>query len=76
EQFDVSANGQRFFVTNEDAGTVSVLELRSTTIQSRIPVGHEPEGVRISPNGRWALVTNENDSTLSVIDTRSLTFVR
>jgi YVTN family beta-propeller protein len=76
EQFDVSADGRRFFVTNEDAGTVSVLELRSATVQSRIPVGHEPEGIRISPNGRWALVTNENDSTLSVIDTHSLAVVR
>lgn len=52
EQFDLRADEQRFFVSNEETGTVTVLELRSATGQARIPVGHEPEGIRISPGRR------------------------
>lgn len=76
EQFDLSADGKRVFVTNEETGTVSVLGLRDATVIARIRVGHEPEGIRISPDGRWALVTDETDNTVSVIDARSLTLVR
>ena len=76
EQFDMSADGRRLFVANEDVATVSVLEIASGAVVARIPVGHEPEGVRISPDGRWALVTSETDNTVSIIDARSLKVLR
>jgi len=72
EQFDVSRDGKRLFISNEDSAQVSVLEIGTGAILGTIPVGHEPEGVRVSPNGKWVLVTSETDSTVSIIDSSSL----
>lgn len=72
EQFDVSRDGKRLFISNEDSARVTVLDTGTAAIVGTIPAGHEPEGVRVSPNGKWALVTSETDSTVSIIDTKSL----
>lgn len=76
EQFDLSADGQRLFVANEDAAQTSVLDVDSGAIAARIPVGREPEGVSVSPNGQWVLVTNESDNAVSVIDARTFKVLR
>lgn len=76
EQFDLSADGRRLFVANEDIATVSVVDLESGAVIKRIKVGREPEGVAVAPNGQWVLVTNESDNSISVIDTRSLEVLR
>jgi YVTN family beta-propeller protein len=75
EQFDLSTTGL-LFVANEDAATTTVLDTRSGAIVSRVPVGKEPEGVRLSPNGAWVLVTNESDNSISIIDATQLKVVR
>jgi YVTN family beta-propeller protein len=72
EQFDVGHGGRRLFVSNEDSGQATVLDIHSGSIVATIPTGHEPEGVRVSPNGKWVLVTSETDSTVSIIDTGTL----
>ncbi|MGH8219967.1 MAG: cytochrome D1 domain-containing protein [Steroidobacteraceae bacterium] len=72
ERFDISRNGRRLYVANEDAGTASVVDVPSATVLKRVPVGREPEGVRVSPRGAWVAVTNETDSTVSLIDTKTL----
>ena len=72
EQFDVSRDGKRLFVSNEDSAQATVLDIGTGAIVATIPVGHEPEGVRVSPNGKWVLVTSETDSTVSIIDTGTL----
>jgi len=72
EQFDVSHDGKRLFIANEDSARVTVLDNSGGAILGTIEVGHEPEGVRMSPNGKWALVTSETDSTVSIIDSSSL----
>ena len=33
-----------------------------------VPVGAEPEGVKMSPDGRFVYVTSEDTGTVSVID--------
>ena len=71
EQFDVSHDGKRLFIANEDSARVTVLDTSGGAILGTIPVGHEPEGVRMSPNGKWVLVTSETDSTVSIIDSSS-----
>lgn len=76
EQFDLSADGRRLFVANEDIATLSVVDLESGAVIKRIGVGREPEGVAVSPNGQWVLVTNESDNSISVIDTQSLEVLR
>jgi YVTN family beta-propeller protein len=72
EQFDVSRDGQRLFISNEDSAQVTVLNTGNGAIVATVPAGHEPEGVRVSPNGKWVLVTSETDSTVSIIDASSL----
>ncbi|HEY6922598.1 MAG TPA: beta-propeller fold lactonase family protein [Steroidobacteraceae bacterium] len=72
EEFDLSRNGKRLFIANEDSAQVTVLDTGTGAIVGTIPVGHEPEGVRVSPNGKWVLVTSETDSTVSIIDSGSL----
>ncbi len=71
EQFDISADGKRLFISNEDTSTLSVLNVASGALEATVPVGHEPEGVRVSPNGRWVLVTNETGNSVSVLDAKS-----
>jgi YVTN family beta-propeller protein len=72
EQFDVSRDGKRLFIANEDSARVTVLDTNGGATLGTIPVGHEPEGVRLSPNGKWVLVTSETDSTVSIINSSSL----
>lgn len=76
EQFDLSRDGARLFVANEDTGTTSVLDTQQGTVTARIAVGREPEGVRLSPNSKWVLVTNESSNSISVIDAASLKVLR
>ncbi|HEU4433566.1 MAG TPA: cytochrome c oxidase assembly protein, partial [Pyrinomonadaceae bacterium] len=71
EQFAVSNDGKRLFISNEDAGTASIVDTSSGKVVSTVVVGIEPEGVTISPDGRWVYVTAETSNTVSVIDTES-----
>jgi PQQ-dependent catabolism-associated beta-propeller protein len=76
EQFDLSADGKRMFVANEDVATTSVVDIESGKVLERIAVGQEPEGVVVSPNGKWVLVTNESDNAVSIIDTATLKILK
>jgi YVTN family beta-propeller protein len=75
EQFDISRDGNRLFVANEDIATLSVVDVNNGAIVTRIGVGQEPEGVAVSPDGRWVLVTNESDNSVTTIDTSTLKIV-
>lgn len=68
EQFDISRDGSRLYISNEDAGTASLVDLKSGTIDTTVSVGAEPEGVRISPNGKLVYVTAESDTSIRVLD--------
>ncbi|HEY6483141.1 MAG TPA: beta-propeller fold lactonase family protein [Steroidobacteraceae bacterium] len=76
EQFDISTDGRRLFISNEDAATASVLNVASGALEATIPVGREPEGARASPDGHLVVITSEEDNSISVIDARSLHVVR
>ena len=71
EAFDVSKDGSRVFVSNEDAAEMSVLDLASGTIVSRVKVGEEPEAVTLRPDGREAYVGCEADNEVVAVDTAS-----
>ncbi len=63
------------FVSNHDAGTVSVLDLRDggslrTTIQ--VSQGPGPGSLSCTPDGLFVFVANDTDNTVSVIDTTTL----
>ena len=71
EQFAVTPDGKRLFISNEDAGTASIVDVSSGKVVSTLVVGIEPEGVTISPDGHWVYVTAETSNTVSVIDTQA-----
>lgn len=71
EQFAISKDGRQLFISNEDAGTASIVDTSSGKVISTVVVGIEPEGVTISPDGRWVYVTAETSNTVSVIDTQN-----
>jgi PQQ-dependent catabolism-associated beta-propeller protein len=76
EQFDLSHDGKRLFVANEDTGTLTVVSVASGTVETSVPVGKEPEGVRVTPDGRWIVVTSESGNAIYLIDAGSLKMVK
>src|SRR5262249_26118128 len=65
EDFDVSADERSLYVSNEDAGTASILDLGEEELRAVVPVGREPEGVRIRPDGAAVYVTGEGDGDVT-----------
>jgi YVTN family beta-propeller protein len=68
EQFDITNDGKRLYIANEDAGTASIVDVEKGTIDTTVKVGAEPEGVRISPDGKLVYVTAESDTSIRVLD--------
>jgi PQQ-dependent catabolism-associated beta-propeller protein len=71
EQFDISSDGKRLYISNEDAGSASLVNVQQGTIDTTVKVGAEPEGVRISPDGKLVYITAESDTSIRVLDAAS-----
>jgi YVTN family beta-propeller protein len=71
ESFDISLDGTKVFVSNEDAAEMSILDLTSGTITTRVKVGEEPEAVTLSPDGTVVYVGCEADNEVVAVDTAS-----
>lgn len=71
ELFDVTGDGKRLWISNEETAEATLVEVDSGQILRRVKVGEEPEGVTIHPDGKQVYVTNERDSTVSVLDVDS-----
>ena len=67
EQFAVSADGKELYISNEDVGTASALNISSEKVEHIIPVHKEPEGVGLNPDGKTFFVTCENDGEIFVV---------
>ncbi|PXY32128.1 serine/threonine-protein kinase [Prauserella muralis] len=64
----VSPDGARVYVTNSEAGTVSVLAAGDGRVVATVDVGAEPGGVAVSPDGAVVYVADYGSDTVSVID--------
>ena len=71
ENFDLSSDGNTVYVSNEDAGTATVVDVPSGKIIATVTVGAEPEGVETTPDGKEVWVTSEEKGTVTVIDATS-----
>jgi YVTN family beta-propeller protein len=71
EEFDLSRDGRRIYISNEDTKTASVINIAAGKLEHIVPVGQEPEGVTTSPDGKRFYVTCEAGGDIYVIDTVS-----
>ncbi len=71
----ISPAGDRVYVTNNGAASVSAIDTATQQVIATIPVGQKPMGIAITPNGEEVYVTNQHDGTVSVIDTTTLTVI-
>jgi quinoprotein dehydrogenase-associated probable ABC transporter substrate-binding protein/PQQ-dependent catabolism-associated beta-propeller protein len=71
EEFDVDAVAGRLFVSNEDVGELSIVDLATGAVLRTVDVGGEPEGVRLRPDRATVYVTSESDHAVHVVDTAS-----
>jgi YVTN family beta-propeller protein len=71
ELFDVTSDGKRLWVSNEDTAEASLVDIDAGQVVRRAPVGKEPEGVGIPPGGKVVYITNEADNSVSVLDIES-----
>ncbi|HEV2207788.1 MAG TPA: beta-propeller fold lactonase family protein [Verrucomicrobiae bacterium] len=71
EQLAISADGTRLYVSNEDIGTATVLEIATGKRDHIIPVSREPEGVGTTPDGKYFYVTCETEGEIYVVSAAS-----
>lgn len=71
EEFALSKDGSRIYISNEDVKTASVMNVATSKVENTILVGQEPEGVATSLDGRHFYVTCEAGGEIYVIDTAS-----
>jgi len=67
----VSPDRRRVYVTNFDAGTLSVVDPAAGRTLNTVPVGRAPRAIALSADGGTAWVTHSTPM-LSVVDTRLL----
>jgi YVTN family beta-propeller protein len=71
EEFAVSKDGSRIYVSNEDTRTATVINTLSGKLEHIIPVGGEPEGAGVTPDGKQFYITCETGGEVFAIDTGS-----
>jgi YVTN family beta-propeller protein len=67
----VASNGQRIYVSNGRAGTVSVLDSHTYELLNTIKVGVRPWGIALSPDGKILYAANGPSNDVSVVDLES-----
>jgi YVTN family beta-propeller protein len=68
----LALNDSRLFVTNQDDGTVSVIDTKALKAIASIEVGDKPEGISTHPDDRHVYVANWFDGDVSIIDADSM----
>jgi YVTN family beta-propeller protein len=75
EEFALSKDGTRIYISNEDTKSATVINIASQKLEHIIPVSQEPEGVTITPDGKFFYVTCEAGGDVFVVDTTSFAAV-
>jgi YVTN family beta-propeller protein len=75
EEFSLSKDGTKLYVSNEDVKTASVIDIATAKVEHIIVVGQEPEGVATAPDGKRFYVTCEAGGEIYAIDTSGYTTI-
>lgn len=67
----VSRNTQFMYVSNRDAGTISVIDLLRRSVVATWKVGGSPDMFQLSPDGKRLWVSSRYNATVLVIDSDS-----
>jgi YVTN family beta-propeller protein len=68
ETFALSRAGKILYVSNEDTGMLSAVDLVKGVVASTVAVGSEPEGVAVSADEQRVYVTCETSNSVYVVD--------
>jgi len=68
EQFQLSPDGKRLFIANEDNAVTTVVDLASRLVVAQVDAGVEPEGIAVSPDNRFAVTTSETTNMAHIVD--------
>ena len=74
--FVISADGHRIYTANNEAGSMSVLDLAARTLIATIPISKKVQRVSISPDGRFVFTQDQETPRIVVIDTATNAIVR
>jgi YVTN family beta-propeller protein len=72
EAFALSHDGKVLYVSNEDVGMMSAVDLSTGTVRATVAVGSEPEGVAVSQDDRTVYVTCETANSVAVVDAQRM----
>ena len=75
EEFSLSKDGTKLYVSNEDFKAASVINIATGKVEHIIAVGQEPEGVATTPDGKQFYVTCEAGGDVYVVETGGYTTV-
>jgi len=75
EQFAISKDGTRIYISNEDVGAATVLDAVTGNNLTFIPVTREPEGAGVRPDGKVFYITCETGGEVFAIDAETFKIV-
>lgn len=75
EEFSLSKDGTRLYVSNEDVKTASVINIATGKVEHIVAVAQEPEGVATAPDGKRFYVTCEAGGDVYAVETTGYTTV-
>jgi YVTN family beta-propeller protein len=75
EEFSLSKDGTRLYVSNEDVKTASVINIATGKVEHIVAVSQEPEGVATAPDGKRFYVTCEAGGDVYAVETAGYTVV-
>ena len=67
----VTPDGQRVYVTSEDAAQLSVIDTTTDTVIKTLTLGGGPEGIALSPDTKTLLVAIFDENKVDALDTSS-----
>jgi YVTN family beta-propeller protein len=72
ETFALSHDGKILYVSNEDSGQLSALDVTQGSLRVTVAVGTEPEGVAVSPDDRIVYVACETSNAVYVVEAHTM----